>query len=99
MKSIVLGLVLLCSFVAAIEKARFDNYRVYSLHVETVEQLLELKKLDGNSDGFEFWKLADVGRETDLMVPPHKFADFEELVAALKISSYLKIRNVQEYVK
>jgi len=97
MKSIVLGFALLCT-VAAIEKARFDNYRVYSLNVDTVEQLKELKKLDGNSDGFEFWKLADVGKEADLMVPPHKFADFEELVESLKISYYLKIRNVQELI-
>ncbi|XP_037038856.1 zinc carboxypeptidase-like [Bradysia coprophila] len=98
MKSIILGLALLCSFAAAIEKARFDNYRVYSLNVETVEQLMELKKLDGNSDGFEFWKLADVGREADLMVPPHKFADFEELATELKISYYLKIHNVQALI-
>lgn len=98
MKSIILGLALLCSFAAAIERARFDNYRVYSFNVETVEQLKELKKLDGNSDGFDFWKLADVGKEADLMVPPHKYADFEELMAALKISYHLKIRNVQECV-
>ncbi len=99
MKSIILGLALLCcTIVTAVEKARFDNYRVYSFHVNTVEQLSELKKLDGNSDGFEFWKLADVGREADLMVPPHKFADFEELASALQLSYYLKIRNVQEYV-
>lgn len=98
MKSIILGLALLCTIASATEKARFDNYRVYSLNVETVEQLKELKKLDENSDGFEFWKLADVGREADLMVPPHKYADFEELVESLNISYYLKIRNVQEYV-
>lgn len=98
MKLIILGLALLCTVASAVEKARFDNYRVYSLNVDTVEQLKELKKLDGNSDGFEFWKLADVGKEADLMVPPHKFADFEELVEALNISYYLKIRNVQEYV-
>lgn len=97
MKSIILALALLCVTVAAVEKARFDNYRVYSLNVETVEQLMELRKLDGNSDGFEFWKLGDVGKEADLMVPPHKFADFEELMEAMKISHYLKIRNVQEY--
>lgn len=97
MKSIIWCLALLWAVASAIEKARFDNYRVYSLNVDTVEQLIELKKLDGNSDGFEFWKLADVGKEADLMVPPHKFADFEELVQSLKITYYLKIRNVQEY--
>lgn len=98
MKSILLvSLVLLSRTVAAVEKARFDNYRVYCLNVETVEQLKELRKLDGNSDGFEFWKLADVGKEADLMVPPHKLADFGELMESMKISHYLKIRNVQEY--
>lgn len=97
-KFIILGLALLCTIASAIEKARFDNYRVYSLNVDTVEQLNELRKLDGNSDGFEFWKLGDVGKEADLMVPPHKFADFEDLVQSLKITSYLKIRNVQECV-
>jgi len=98
MKSIILGLALLFAVASAIEKARFDNYRVYTFNVVTVEQLKELKKLDGNSDGFEFWKLADVGKEADLMVPPHKFADFEELAQSLKLSYYLKIRNVQELI-
>lgn len=98
MKSIILGLALLCTIVTAVEKARFDNYRVYSFQVNTVDQLMELRKLDGNSDGFEFWKLVDVGKEADLMVPPHKFADFEELASALKLSYYLKIRNVQDLI-
>lgn len=98
MKAIILGVLILCGLASAVEKARFDNYRVYGLNVDTVEQLKELKKLDGNSDGFEFWKLVDVNKEADLMVPPHKFADFEEMMHALQISYYLKIRNVQEYV-
>ncbi|KAJ6648921.1 Zinc carboxypeptidase A 1 [Pseudolycoriella hygida] len=97
MKTIILGLALL-SIAMAIEKARFDNYRVYSINVDTVEQLKELRKLDGNSDGFEFWKLADVGKEADLMVPPHKFADFEEMAQALKLNYYLKIQNVQALI-
>lgn len=37
--------------VTAVEKARYDNYRVYSIFVENQEQLNLLKEIENNPDG------------------------------------------------
>lgn len=36
---------------AAAEKARFDNYRIYSVKIDTTEQLMQLQDLDRHLDG------------------------------------------------
>jgi hypothetical protein len=36
---------------AVIEKARFDNYRVYELNIENDDQLNLMKEIDNNPDG------------------------------------------------
>lgn len=37
--------------VTAVEKARYDNYRVYTVSVETQEQLSLFKEIESNPDG------------------------------------------------
>lgn len=37
--------------VAAVEKARYDNYRVYTIIVENQEQLSLFKEIESNPDG------------------------------------------------
>lgn len=44
-------LAVLCGVTVWAEKARFDNYRVYSIRVENKEQLSALKKIENNPDG------------------------------------------------
>lgn len=41
---------LLCGAVLA-EKARFDNYRVYKVHIRTEEQLELMKQIEANPNG------------------------------------------------
>lgn len=36
---------------ATAEKARFDNYRIYSVKIDTTEQLMQLQDLDRHLDG------------------------------------------------
>lgn len=40
----------LSAFCIIAEKARFDNYQVYSVAVETKEQLIVLKEIEDTSD-------------------------------------------------
>lgn len=84
-----------CSAFA--EQARFDNYRVYQVNIATEQQLQTLQYLEQHSDGYIFWDLpAQTNMELELVVPPHKFADFEELVAKLNMKNRLMINNFQE---
>lgn len=97
MKIIILTLLVFCA-VSFAEKARFDNYRLYTLQVETEDQLTALQIIDDNSDSYSLWRSPVIGRDVDIMVPPHKVPDFLEIVEKLQFQSVLKNPNVQELV-
>lgn len=42
---------------ATAEKARFDNYRIYSVKIDTTEQLTQLQDLDRHLDGVSIRQL------------------------------------------
>lgn len=88
-------LVICCISTTFSSKVRFDQYQVYTLHVESVEQAKILQNVESNPSGFDFWKSPAVGDWADVMVPPHKLADFEEMIQSANISYQLKINNVQ----
>lgn len=78
--------------------ARFDNYKVYSVQVESDEHQEHLTNLQHTSNDYSMWNAIRVGRSADIMVPPHKTAEFHELVASLTLNSTLKIENVQHLI-
>ncbi|KAL7038516.1 hypothetical protein ACKWTF_009593 [Chironomus riparius] len=79
------------------EKARYDNYRVYELFIANQEQLDLLKQIDEYPDGYRIIEYpGTVNKDVQLIVPPHKFADFSELVHKFQIKSRLIITNLQE---
>lgn len=77
-------------------KARFDNYRVYSLSVENKNQLEELREIENNPDGLLYLHEPFLGGKAELLVPPHKVADVHDLFKSLKLKVDLKTRNIQE---
>lgn len=79
------------------EKATFNNYRVYSVVVETEQQLIELRRLESSAaSGIQFWQSpSGLGRRTDIMVAPHQMATFAELADKLKLSSRVMVDDVQ----
>ncbi|GAB0086191.1 hypothetical protein DMENIID0001_001960 [Sergentomyia squamirostris] len=92
-------IVLLLALVAGVwcgEKARFDHYRIYSVTIETEEQLQVLRQIDENPNGYELLDYPSVvGIVIQVMVPPHKRADFAELTANWG-NVRLDIDNLQE---
>lgn len=97
MKIFVLAILVAGFMVACAEKARFDNYRVYSVYIENEEQLKLLQELELHPDGISFLESPNgVDQTIDIMVPPHKFADITELFETYKIKNWIKTKNVQE---
>ena len=87
---------LLCFVSCMGEVARFDNYRVYQIVIETEEQLVVLKKIQFGWDGVQFFRTPyRVGAVIEIIVPPHKFADIADLFKAYKIKNILFTKNVQ----
>lgn len=96
-------LLILLPFVLALNaenKIKFDSHRVYSLQIKNVEQLTTLRHIEGHPvDGYHFWNSVVPGKNVDLMVAPHKFQDFQDLVESLAIEYELKVENVQKLVQ
>lgn len=97
MKSFVVAIFVACFVVALGEKARFDNYRVYSVNIENEEQLKIFQELEAHPDGILFLESpTSVGQIVDLVVAPHKFADIDELFKEYEIKNRIKTSNLQE---
>lgn len=79
----------------SLAKQRFDNYKVFSVPVETEEQHKKLELSLGNGD-FSLWNEIAVGRMADIMVPPHHVDTFNGMIRSLDLSSSLKVENVQK---
>ncbi|XP_058059273.1 zinc carboxypeptidase-like [Anopheles bellator] len=81
------------------EQARFDNYRVYEVSIDTDRQLQALQQLEQNSDGYSFWESpVQTDMRLSMVVPPHKFAHFEELTTALSLKTRLQIEDFQKVI-
>uniref|UniRef100_A0A1B0GQ25 Zinc carboxypeptidase A 1 n=1 Tax=Phlebotomus papatasi TaxID=29031 RepID=A0A1B0GQ25_PHLPP len=96
---LVLSVVIFLAFSNG-EKARFDNYKVFSVEVKNEEQLKVLREMEeAPFSSYDFWKApGKVGHPVDVMVPPHKSSEFEEIMSSLKFETKLKISNVQELI-
>ncbi|XP_052864272.1 zinc carboxypeptidase A 1-like [Anopheles cruzii] len=81
------------------EQSRFDNYRVYEVSIDTDRQLQALQQLEQNSDGYSFWESpVQTNMRLSMVVPPHKFAHFEELTTALSLKTRLQIEDFQKVI-
>lgn len=86
-------------FVVFCEKVRFDNYRIYLVHIENAEQLDVIQKLETNPDGLMFLETPTaVGGFAEILVPPHKFADIKELFDMYKLKNEIRTNNLQRFV-
>lgn len=62
-----------CFVLLYAEKARFDNYRVYSAKIRNERQLELLQGLEAKQDGIIFFEAPfAVHKSAELVVPPHK---------------------------
>ncbi|KAJ2953493.1 hypothetical protein O0L34_g1091 [Tuta absoluta] len=92
----------LITFISAIlvlseAKKSYANYKVYSVEPKTEEQVQNLRDL--RKDGYEFWDdYFTVGSNIRVMVSPNKSEEFEQYTRSVRLSSTLKISNVQELI-
>lgn len=85
------------SNLAESKKARFDNYHVYNLKLETNEQLEVIQHLEEHADGYTFFESSLSSKDINIAVPPHKLAEINELLTAQKIKNQIKTENLQKY--
>jgi len=93
-----LAFVLLLAASCFAAKARYDNYKLYSMQLQNEEQAKAVAELEQNTDSYDFWSGPSMVRDVDVMVPPHKFAEFEDFLTRFKIDFHIKVENIQKLV-
>lgn len=80
------------------EKARFDNYRVYSLKIKNEKQLEALQDLENFQSGLFYLEAPiSIYKTSEIIVPPHKFADITEFFNKFEIENIIRVENLQKY--
>jgi len=93
-----LALVLLMAVSCFAAKARYDNYKLYSIRPEKLEQVKAVAELEENTDSYDFWSAPSMVRDVDVMVPPHKMAEFEDFATRFNIPYHIKVEDIQKLV-
>ncbi|XP_035789853.1 zinc carboxypeptidase-like [Anopheles albimanus] len=82
------------------DPARYDNYRVYKVLIERVDQLELLQLIEQRPDGYTF--LSDpvhLNTAVKLVVPPHKMAEFQELAERFELKATVAFDNLQAVIE
>ncbi len=86
------------SLVAA-TVARYDNYRLYKLIPNADRHLTLLKAIESNSDSYTFiLGPRMVNGSVVVIVPPHKFADFDSMLNVKNIPYEIAANDVQSLI-
>ncbi len=91
------GIILaLAVVVISAEKMRFDHHKVFSLKVANKEQMKVLRQLEETPEGeYVFGDSPVVGRNVEVVVPPHKLYAFGGIMKKFNIHHELKVENLQ----
>lgn len=98
MKLLHLAIVLSMGIACFAAKARYDNYKLYSMQLSTEEQAKAVEVLAQNVDSYDFWSDTSLVRDVDVMIPPHKLGEFEDFLTRFNITFHVKVENIQKYV-
>ncbi|XP_065357624.1 zinc carboxypeptidase [Calliphora vicina] len=77
---------------------RYDNYKVYKVKIENVEEYNQLMALESELQ-LDFWsEVHNYGESCDVMVKPDLQQKFEEILQKSMIVYEVKIQNVQSLI-
>lgn len=78
------------------EKARYDNYRVYKISINTNAELDVFQELEELSDGINFLDEPNIHQPFHILVAPHKLAHIVDLFDRLHIKNEVQHTNFQQ---
>lgn len=61
-------------------KSRYDNYRVYKLNIENIDQVRMLQALEENSDSLLMGHARNAGQQLTIILPAHLIGEFTNLL-------------------
>lgn len=79
--------------------ARYDNYRLWRMHIETEVQLEVLKELEKRGMGIDFiGHVRKQDQKLTILVPSHLAANIEDLFRRYNISNTVLLPNIQDNI-
>ena len=77
-------------------KLKFNNFKVYSIEVNTDEDYKNVNRLIENNLDYVSWNnQITIGNTADIMIPPANEIDFKNFAEQLNLQYSIKIDNVQ----
>lgn len=77
--------------------ARYDNYRLYRLHLQTDDHVKLFQELEERSDSYTFYGHAlQVGQKLTIMVAAHKIAEISDILNRYGVPAEILVRY--EYI-
>lgn len=94
---IFIGILLAAAVAASADKMRFDHHKIFNLKVESEEQMNILRQLEETAAEGEyvFGDSPVVGRDVDVVVPPHRLYEFKGIMNHFDIVHKLEVENLQ----
>lgn len=96
MNSIVFLVALLCGILFGVnceDKARYDNYRIYRLHIETEEHVRLFQDLEDRSDSYMFiGHPREPNQNLSVLVAAHKVGEITDLLKLNNVTAVLLVR-------
>lgn len=76
------------------DKARYDNYRVYSVHLKTDEQVKIFQEIEARSDSYIFIGHArQTNQNLTILVAAHKVADITDILTSNNVGHTVLVSN------
>lgn len=96
MNSLVFCVALLCGILFGVnceDKARYDNYRIYRLHIETAEHVKLFQELEERSDSYIFIGHArEPNQKLSVLVAAHKVGEITDLLKLNNVTADLLVK-------
>ncbi|XP_036328134.1 zinc carboxypeptidase-like [Rhagoletis pomonella] len=98
MKALILISAILAIFVviASASKIRYDNFKVFKIRTQNVEQRKMLEKLATDSENFNLWHSSN--KEVHIMVSPQKLIHLQNYTRAYSLPLEVMVSNVQSLI-
>lgn len=89
-----------CFLLISGEKARYDNYRVYSIRIKDEKQFEILQDLENTQTGLFYMEAPiSIYKTAEIIVAPHRFADITEYFEKYQLENEIKVDNLQKCVQ
>lgn len=95
LKIAIILIAFICSANAIEDKARYDNHRIYRVHLKTDDQVKVLQEVEKRSDSYQFMGHArEPNQNLTILAAAHKIADFTDILNDNKINYTILVSHI-----